>query len=116
MLNNDLLEYVAECFGNLAEYQQVSYWNAYCEDENYLDDIIYSMDIVQEDLENRTAWELLTRSIVDMDSFNVNDEWAVSTIYGWKSADDPYDLVGWAAEDSFLAWLYENEGLGDDEA
>lgn len=109
------LDYVSEVFNNLSKREQVSYWNAYCEDANYMDDIIYTMDVVQEDLENRTAWELLTRSIVNMDCFNANDEWAISTIYGWKSSDDPNDLVDWFDDEQFLEWLYENEGLGDDD-
>lgn len=114
MPNN--LDYVAELFNDLRDSEQVSYWNAYCDFNNYPDSIIYDMGVVEEELSNASAWELLTSHIVDTDSFCPYDAWAVNGIYGWKSSDNPSDLADMDADEEFLRYLYEVHGIGEENA
>ena len=111
----DNLDYVAECFNNLSESYQVSYWNAYCDANNYPDSIIYDMEVVEAELSNKSAWELLTSHIVDPDSFCPYDTWAVSGFHGWKSSDNPSDLANMDADEEFLRYLYEVHGIGEED-
>lgn len=113
MSNN--LDYVAECFNNLSESNQVSYWNAYCDFNNYPDSIIYDMEVVEAELSNKSAWELLTSHIVDPDSFCPYDTWAVNGIYGWVSSDNPSDLAAMDTDEGFLRYLYEVHGIGEED-
>lgn len=98
---------VTEWFNDLSESKQIGLWNEYCERNIYTDDVIYTMDIVENDLRNHNGWDLLTTHVVDFDCFNPNDEYAVATNYGWKSSDDPNDLVEWTCDVQFLEYLWE---------
>lgn len=101
------LDTAVEWFNDLNENKQVSLWNEYCERNYYIDDMLYTMDFVEEELKNHSAWELLTTHLVDTDCFSTCDKYASMSIYGWRSSDYPADLVDWDLDEQFLEYLYE---------
>lgn len=101
------IEKIKEAINNLKEYEQVGLWNDRCMYENYMDDYIESND-PDEFLYGKTPTEIL--SAVDTENYNIHDNWAYATIYGWVSFDylddenSPFDI------DEIIDWYCYNEG------
>ena len=120
----DIIERVVEYISNeWGSSDIISAWNDYCDSNNYYDNRIeYVAEI--DDLEQGSASEILSH--IDLDSFNLNDEYMVYSTYGWQSfgywddSDSPIylsDLASWMVrnEETFNDDELEEIILGEDE-
>lgn len=98
-------EKLLDIFNNLSESEQIEVNNQFCEANRYYDDIIYPMSEFDMMECNSTPTEVLNS--VDAD-FNINDDYFKSTVFGWSSADYPYD-EGWFDENAIVNWLMGSE-------
>lgn len=88
----------------------VPVWNEYCYNTNYYDDIIEYMDCLDDFFCDMGATEILEH--IDR-NFYVRDEYFLSTIYGYESFNDPYEVVDVGALADYI--LDNEETLGSDE-
>lgn len=88
----------------------VSVWNEYCENSSYFDDVIEYMDYLDDFFCDMGATEILEH--IDRD-FSVRDYYFRSTIYGFESFRDPYEVVDVGALADYI--LDNEETLGSDE-
>lgn len=101
------VEKVKDAIYDLADWEQVDLWNERCEDYNYMDDYIYNND-PDELMCGQKPSDIL--SAVDMENYDLNDDWACCTIYGWASfgwlsdKNSPFDI------DELVEWYCDNEG------
>lgn len=86
-------------------------YNEYCERNNY-DDIIYDMCEL-DDILNGTATEILRK--IDLDNFDMNEDYFYYTIYGIKSCDYVTDCEGYCEDDIVDSILRNNRGFGNEE-
>lgn len=97
-IENDyqLSDLVDEVLYNLDDDTIVNLWNKYCDKHNYIDDHIFSMSELEGYLEIKgtTAYEVITGNVVDYDCFCYQEEWFIDSMWGLRSSDSPWDLVG----------------------
>ena len=91
-----LSDLVDEVLYNLDDDTIVNLWNEYCDKHNYIDDHIFSKSELEGYLELRgtTAYEVITGNVVDADCFNYQENWFIDSMWGLRSSDSPWDLVG----------------------
>lgn len=104
------LEKVKEAINDLSRYDEVELWNDYCVasgdtevyiERNNIDDLCYDL----------RPSEVI--DAIDLDNYNMNDDFAVCSIYGWRSfdyADDensPFDI------DALAKYIVDNEETFD---
>jgi hypothetical protein len=116
------IEKVKETIYDLSDWEQVELWNERCEDYNYMDDYIFDNDPDELMCGNKPS-EIL--SGVDMENYDINEDWACDSIYGWVSfgwlsdKNSPFDideLVEWYCEDGYEdTSLLDYEELVEDE-
>ena len=109
---------ISALLGTLDEETRLGLWREYCDNNNYPDDEIYPMDMIDEMLGNRKPSDILR----DIDgNFNLYHNYFCFTIYGIKSFDyvecydSPYDgdaLADWIAEGNCSSLLIADELLG----
>lgn len=109
---DDLIDDVLD---NLNEVDLSEVWNAFCEDNNYVDDHVFSMSELEDYLELRgvTSYEVLTKNIIDSDCFCAEEEWFVDSTWGLRSSDSIWDLVD-LDQDGFRTY-FEKKLLDDPE-
>jgi hypothetical protein len=101
------IEKVKEAIYDLSDWEQVNLWNERCEYENYMDDCIYDNN-PDELMCGSTPSEIL--SGVDMENYDIHEDWACDSIYGWVSfgwlsdKNSPFDI------DEIIDWYCYNEG------
>lgn len=101
------IEKVKEAINNLSESEQVVLWNDRCIYENYMDDYIKNND-PDEFLYGQSPSEII--SAIDTKNYDIHDDWACYTIYGWVSfgwlsdENSPFDI------DEIISWYCDNEG------
>ena len=102
---NDLLHSILV---NMDDSDLVNIWNEFCQDQGYIEESIYSMDILEEYLEIRgaTAYEVITGNIVDSDCFCYQEKWFIESFYGLRSSDSAWDLV-FFEDEGFRAYFAE---------
>lgn len=83
MTYDELREGVKCALYDMHDRDIINAWNELCDNENYMDDYIYSND-PDELLYGQTPSEVLNNIGSD---YNINDEYAVFTIYGLESFD-----------------------------
>ena len=88
----------------------VPVWNEYCYNTNYYDDNIEYMDFLDDFFCDMGATEILEH--IDRD-FDVRDNYFRSTIYGYESFNDPYEVVDVGALADYI--LDNEETLSSDE-
>ena len=101
----DMLRLTEEVFDDLSTDDQVCYWNDYCGLNNKHDNWIYPMEELEDILEGVTGYEVLTRSIVDLENFNSAHDYFTFTIYGLTSSNDIYDLQSPLDEEGFMEFI-----------
>lgn len=74
-----LYDRIVETIENMSDSEQVELWREYCETVNYFDDIIYSMDEIDELLYGQKPSEILSSV---SSSFNYFDNWFFYNGYG----------------------------------
>lgn len=77
-------------------------WNMYCDDNRYDDDHIYDMCEFDCMAEGYSPTDLVN----NLDDFDVNDDYFVIGIYGFKSFDDIYEIV---SNDDLARWIDDND-------
>jgi hypothetical protein len=116
------IEKVREAICDLADWEQVELWNERCEDYNYMDDYIFDNN-PDELMCGQKPSDIL--SAVDMENYDIHEDWACDSIYGWVSfgwlsdKNSPFDideLVEWYCEDGYEdTSLLDYEELIEDE-
>jgi len=100
-------ELIREMIAGLDEETAVDLWNARCEDLEYVDDIIYSMDEFDELFYGLSPLQLLEE--VRGNNFDIRDNWFWISIYGPKSAEYPVtEEKGPVVLSELVEWVYEN--------
>lgn len=104
-LRDERTEELEGVLDDLSEDIIVDIWNEYCENNGYSDDMIYYVADLDE-LVTGTASEVL--NAIDIEAFNMNDEYMYCTIYGWRSfsymsEDNPIYISDLAC------WIYDEE-------
>lgn len=121
MTETELEERVEEIVSLWSESTAIDNWNKYCEDNNYYDDEIMSNDVDELLCGCTRPSEVLDKI---GDGYNMNDTYAVFTIYGLKSFDyvedseSPYDvstLVDYIIKNEECFNDYELEELFEEE-
>lgn len=94
-LEDQLDDLIDDVLDNLNEVDLADLWNEFCEENNYVDDHVFSMSELEDYLELRgvTAYEVLTKNVVDSDCFCAFEEWFVDSTWGLRSSDSIWDLV-----------------------
>jgi hypothetical protein len=116
------IEKVKEAIYDLSDWEQVELWNERCEDYNYMDDYIFDNN-PDELMCGQKPSDIL--SAVDMENYDIHEDWACDSIYGWVSfgwlsdKNSPFDideLVEWYCEDGYEdTSLLDYEELIEDE-
>ena len=76
----------------LDDYEVVRLWNQYCDENNYFDDELYSMDDIDEIIPSMSPSEFFNR--FDVGSFSISDSWFYTNGYGYfESVCNPFDIV-----------------------
>ena len=83
----------------------VTIWNDYCNECNYMDDYI-EYNNPDEFLCGRTPSEVLEQI---GDDYDIRDEYAVYTIYGWESFDYDTDEYCPIDIDTLANWIVDDE-------
>ena len=83
----------------------VEIWNDYCNECNYMDDYI-EYNNPDEFMCGRTPSEVLEQIGSDYD---IHDDYAVYTIYGWESFNSTYDEHCPIDVDTLADWISEEE-------
>ena len=83
----------------------VTIWNDYCNECNYMDDYI-EWNNPDEFLMGRTPSEILEQIGSDYD---IRDDYAVYTIYGWESFNSTYDEHCPIDIDALADWIADDE-------
>lgn len=106
---------VKEAIDELTRCEMIALWNEYCDANNYYDDRIEYNDI------DELCCGLCPSDVInaiDLDNYNLNDDFAVDSIYGWRSfnyVDDeksPFDINGLA---KYIVNSEEHFGYLDDD-
>jgi len=97
-------EKIKETIENMGVDDIVVLHNNYCEDCNYMDDYIYSMEDLDELLNGHTPLEVLDAVAAD---FNSNDTYIQGGVYGFKSFS--YDTEGFIYPSDIAHYIDENE-------
>lgn len=101
------IEKVKEAIYDLSDWEQVNLWNERCEYENYMDDYIYDNN-PDELMCGQSPSEIL--SGIDTENYDIHEDWACDSIYGWVSfgwlsdKNSPFDI------DEIIDWYCYNEG------
>lgn len=96
---------IREMVEGLDDSDLVNAWNEVCDNENYMDDYIWFND-PDELLNGRTPSEVLN----DIgDSYDINDEYAVWTIYGLNSFNYTSDSNCPIDVDMIVDYIIDNE-------
>lgn len=77
-----LVQAIVDVIDSLRNYEIVETWNEYCENSNYYDDYIEYNNIDKLCVGCYPS-EVLAR--IDIENYNENDEYAVNSIYGYRS-------------------------------
>lgn len=96
---------IREAVESMDDSDLVNAWNEVCDSENYMDDYIYSND-PDELLYGRTPSEILSDVTED---YNVNDEYAVWTVYGLESFNYTSDSSCPIDIDMIVDYIIDNE-------
>lgn len=84
-------ERIMEVLQEMDDEEILEMWNEYQRDYRYEEEI-YSVDEVCECFLNDLRFAEALEAI-DRDEFDLSDDYAVNTIYGWKTFSDLYDVV-----------------------
>ena len=87
----DKFEWILEQITDLREWDVVALHNEYCESSNDMDSYIYDMSELDEIISG-SASEILNQ--IDLDSFNLNDDYIQYGVHGFSSSDFPLS-DGW---------------------
>lgn len=101
----ELYERIKEELESWRTYDLVLIWNDYCEECNYMDDYI-EYNNPDEFMSGRTPSEVLNEIGSD---YNINDEYAVYTIYGWESFNYETDEHCPIDIDTLANWIVDDE-------
>lgn len=101
---------IREAVESMNDSDLVNAWNEVCDNENYMDDYIYSND-PDELLSGRTPSEVLNDVAGD---YSVNDEYAVWTVYGLESFNYTSDSSCPIDIDMVVDYIIDNEEDFDD--
>ena len=84
-------ERIREILEGMTADEYVQVWNDYCDKNRYTDDMVYSMTEFDYLYETFSPLEIVRA--VEGNSFNSDDDYFVTTIYGVKSSCDPLSLT-----------------------
>ena len=86
---------IVEVLYDLNNKELVNIWNDYCEDNSYFEDQLFSMSDLEEYLEINaiTAFDVITKNIIDSDCFCYQENWFKESTWGLQSSDSPWDLA-----------------------
>lgn len=93
----------------LDEAEIITLWNTYCEGIKYYDDMVYSMNVLDDFLYDLTPTEVI--KALSYSDFCINDEYFYNTVWGVMSTDDIYDKVDL---EELAEWLVDNPNVLDD--
>lgn len=129
VMEDKLYNFLQDTIDNLSDDDLRNLHQDYCECNNYVDDMVYSMCDFDDLNNNKTPHEIA--ELVCGNDFNPNHDWFKYTIYGVESSDNVSDLiyisdlVNWVEIDpdrirEYLDYDEEEEldellGLNDDE-
>lgn len=82
MENKNIFEELKELLENLTDSELVEIWNEYCDNNNYYDNRIESMDYFDDIMSGKTPLEIVNSICND---FNTNDDYFVFGVYGCES-------------------------------
>ena len=112
MVYTDKQSRIVDVLSILADDELIWMWNQRCENDHYEDEIIYSMDCLDDlySTEGKKVSEILN----DFDNFN---SWAsyfhVDDVWGFESIDDLYSILDL---DEIAVYMEDNDDdLGNDE-
>ena len=88
----DKFDWFEEQLENLSNDEQVEIFNRYCR-EYGIEDEIYQMREFDEIFSGKKPSEVFHMVQTNMDDIDYNDEYFVVTIYGFKTFNDPYDII-----------------------
>ena len=88
----DKFDWFEEQLENLSNDEQVEIFNRYCR-EYGIEDEIYQMCEFDEIFSGKKPSEVFQMVQTNMDDIDYNDEYFVVTIYGFKTFNDPYDII-----------------------
>lgn len=97
----------------LSDTEIVNIYNEYCQAINYVDDVIYYMEELDEELDDlfygRSATDLLNS--IDFDNFSLCDDYFYYSIYGLRSLTSPDTVINY---DEVVKYIIDNDDdLGD---
>lgn len=92
-------DWFLEEFENCDEETQVVIFNNFCEQNNNYDDIIYSIDEIDDMLTDYKPSQII--DLVSDNKINSNDSYFVFTIYDIETLNDPNEKIKYYLEDIF---------------
>ena len=101
---------IREAVESMDDSDLVNAWNEVCDNENYMDDYIYSND-PDELLYGKTPSDILSEVTED---YSVNDNYAVWTVYGLESFNYTSDSSCPIDIDIIVDYIIDNEEDFDD--
>ena len=110
MNKENKIEELKELLENLDDNDLLYVWNEYCDTSRYYDDKICEMDWLDEDLESKTATEILRMADKD---FDVDNKYYKYSIWGIESFDNLEDYVDLNCLASYI--LDNEEDFDNDE-
>ena len=97
------IDAIIEFLETLDDEETRDMWNEFQRAYRYEDEVFTVAEVENDFLGDLTFREAL--EAIDKDEFDLDDDWAVNTIYGWKTFSDLFDVVDLGE----LARYIENE-------
>lgn len=91
-MDMDKFDWFKDSFINLSYNEQVEIFNKYCQENGYEDEI-YPMCEFDEIFEGKKPSEVFQMAWSNMDDVDYTDNYFVVTISGFKTFNDPYDII-----------------------
>lgn len=105
------IEMIIECLEGILDCELIEVHNNYCINQTCMEDYIYSMEELNEVVQG-TASEVLRQ--IDHEDFNLDDEYFIDTIYGYRSFT--YDFDSYIDFERLAEYiLTNNDELGNGE-